>query len=675
MNSSGDSNCRGYEHPTTTLDHGTVFSKSNISTKAAKTRDSPSKLHDEPSTVTNVTATNSPAKCLTDNQLRHIPVPTTSPFAYNDPLLFTQVFSKFQQPLSASPPSPSSSFDGSFFGESKIPRRSCKPSDSPSQPAVQSYVPTSSYLGTAVQPLLSTVGGCSHPDGHHRSSCSGSNWHHQADDSGVYVPGVDLLPATGCPPSSNHFHTDGVNPVDRRAGRAHSTPSQAEEGDDDHHFAMDLASSPPTRSPQSSPLLPPLFPPLSSGQQQQRHHQQQQQMQQQQQHQQSGNVSVGVLVSSQTSPYPIAATKRSKPDDARVPTSQELRLEGHAVSPAPTSSMSGPSAGIELSKAAKSHNQRLKQQRSKVLPVKRITLPPLHLHLSEDGSSPLPPGWQRAPNTSRRDSSSANGQSATAADGCNYAYYYYHTRTRQTRWDPPVYPWDADPEDKLERSIDDPEAPYNWGCAHRFAVTHDEIEAMYTQLRSRILERQCMELLHEQAGRPDAPQGAQEQNFAIELYTLVHNELRQFRDARAKLGRITSDEDLYFLTKKLAQSVILKEMQKLHQTQAANSSSLFATSVAEVTPAIRQRASSYVRKYMEAKGPCYRRRAPPQQMPPSVPSQPHHHQQTQNPRARQPRPLPSSGGDDAPRPNIPVSGTMRLAPVLPLPQHHTANAR
>ncbi|VDN44930.1 unnamed protein product, partial [Dibothriocephalus latus] len=39
---------------------------------------------------------------------------------------------------------------------------------------------------------------------------------------------------------------------------------------------------------------------------------------------------------------------------------------------------------------------------------------------------------------------------------------------------------------------------------------------MYTQLRGRILERQCMELLHEQAGRPEAPQGAQEQNFAIE---------------------------------------------------------------------------------------------------------------------------------------------------------------
>ncbi|VDL92462.1 unnamed protein product [Schistocephalus solidus] len=456
-----------------------------------------------------------------------------------------------------------------------------------------------------------------------------------------------------------------------------------------------------------------------------------------------------------------------------------------------------------------SHNQRLKQQRSKVLPVKRITLPPLHLHLSEDGSSPLPPGWQRAPNTSRRDSrGAADSQSATAADGCNYAYYYYHTRTRQTRWDPPVYPWDADPEDKLERSIDDPEAPYNWGCAHRFAVTHDEIEAMYTQLRSRILERQCMELLHEQAGRPEAPQGAQEQNFAIELldwcfrglnnprgnfcfifyssypcysatidiviimssdtlspytesskspvsfvatatenaltifnqlvrlarsaasvvtlaanrsfchneakqlyfvrwdlisprpitsggeyagigyctsarapvirwllYTLVHNELRQFRDARAKLGRITSDEDLYFLTKKLAQSVILKEMQKLHQTQAANSSSLFATSVAEVTPTIRQRASSYVRKYMEAKGPCYRRRAPPPQPLPPVPGQHHHHQQLQNPRSRQPHPLPSGGGDDVPRSTIPVPGTVRLAPVPPVPQHHMANAR
>lgn len=108
--------------------------------------------------------------------------------------------------------------------------------------------------------------------------------------------------------------------------------------------------------------------------------------------------------------------------------------------------------------------------RKKLVPAKRITLPPLHLHLSEDGTSPLPPGWQRAPNP-------ATGEGGE--DG-GYPYYYYHTKTRVTRWDPPVYPWDADPEDNLvpDRSLDDPEAPYNWGCAHRYAVSHDEIEAV-----------------------------------------------------------------------------------------------------------------------------------------------------------------------------------------------------
>lgn len=44
---------------------------------------------------------------------------------------------------------------------------------------------------------------------------------------------------------------------------------------------------------------------------------------------------------------------------------------------------------------------------------------------------------------------------------------------------------------------------------------------MYARLRQRILERQCTELLHEVAGRPDAPQGAAEQGFAIEVSHLT----------------------------------------------------------------------------------------------------------------------------------------------------------
>ncbi|VDK36594.1 unnamed protein product [Taenia asiatica] len=263
------------------------------------------------------------------------------------------------------------------------------------------------------------------------------------------------------------------------------------------------------------------------------------------------------------------------------------------------SSMTGPSAGIEVSKATKAHNERM---RSKLVPAKRIALPPLHLHLSEDGTSPLPPGWQRAPNPA----------AAQGGEDGGYPYYYYHTKTRITRWDPPVYPWDADPEDNLipDRPDDDPEAPYNWNCAHRYAVTHEEIEAMYAQYRSRMLERQCMELIHEMGARPDVPQGAQEQSFAIELFSFIHNELRKFRDARVDLGRITNDEDLHHLTNKLAQEVIPKEIRNLHRAQQASASSLFAAVVPEVTPAIRERVSSYVRRYMESKGLCCRRLVP-----------------------------------------------------------------
>ncbi|VDQ04600.1 unnamed protein product [Trichobilharzia regenti] len=279
-----------------------------------------------------------------------------------------------------------------------------------------------------------------------------------------------------------------------------------------------------------------------------------------------------------------------------------LALQRHPSPPA-TSSLSAVSAGLELSTAAKERCAQLRQYR-RAQSVERQPLPALHLHLSKDGTSPLPPGWQRAPNMKR----STEGED-TADSSATYAYYYYHVRTRQTRWDPPVYPWDADPTDTLlgETGEDDPEAPYNWGCASRFAVTHEEIEAMYSRVRQRILERQCIDLLHELAGRPDAPQGVSEQGFAIELFTLVHNILRNFRDARCKLGRIVNDEDLYYLTKKLAQAVILKEIQKFHQTQSANT--LFSTVLTpEIPPAVCSRVTDYVRRYMESKGPLYHRR-------------------------------------------------------------------
>ncbi|CAH8869531.1 unnamed protein product [Trichobilharzia szidati] len=311
-------------------------------------------------------------------------------------------------------------------------------------------------------------------------------------------------------------------------------------------------------------------------------------------------------------------------------------------SPPATSSLSAVSAGLELSKAAKERCVQLRQHR-RAQSVERQPLPALHLHLSKDGTSPLPPGWQRAPNMKR----STEGED-TADSSATYAYYYYHVRTRQTRWDPPVYPWDADPTDTLlgETGEDDPEAPYNWGCASRFAVTHEEIEAMYSRVRQRILERQCIDLLHELAGRPDAPQGVSEQGFAIELFTLVHNTLRNFRDARCKLGRIVNDEDLYYLTKKLAQAVILKEIQKFHETQSANT--LFSTVLTpEIPPAVCCRVTDYVRRYMESKGPLYHRRM--QQTTPLASTRPEEANSRPDPYAQQytssnmqSRPLPHS---------------------------------
>lgn len=44
---------------------------------------------------------------------------------------------------------------------------------------------------------------------------------------------------------------------------------------------------------------------------------------------------------------------------------------------------------------------------------------------------------------------------------------------------------------------------------------------MYSQCRLRILERQCMEMIHEMGSKPDAPQGAQEQGFAIEVCRII----------------------------------------------------------------------------------------------------------------------------------------------------------
>ncbi|CAL8087588.1 unnamed protein product [Calicophoron daubneyi] len=304
---------------------------------------------------------------------------------------------------------------------------------------------------------------------------------------------------------------------------------------------------------------------------------------------------------------------------SQLPNQMDSNAAQRPASSAHTSSVSARSAGGEMSKAAKARYAQLRQQRKLIEPTERQPIPPLHLHLSKDGTSPLPPGWQRAPNSNRTSENKQKSEDTKELNSSDmYAYYYYHVRTRQTRWDPPVYPWDADPTDTLTGGgEDDPEAPYNWGCASKYAVTHEEIEAMYTRLRQRILERQCTDLLHELAGRPDAPQGAAEQGFAIELFTLVHNILRTFRDARCKIGRIVNDEDLYYLTKKLAQAVILKESQKLHTAQAASSSSLFSTAPApELTASVQARVTAYVKKYMESKGAYYRRRVQQHPIPP-----------------------------------------------------------
>lgn len=85
-----------------------------------------------------------------------------------------------------------------------------------------------------------------------------------------------------------------------------------------------------------------------------------------------------------------------------------------------------------------------------------------------------------------------------------------------------------------------------------------------------------------------------------------------------------SSMNTFFVTRlhfclQLAQGIILKEVQNLHADLAATSSCLFSTFTAELTTSIKTRASTYIRKYMEAKGSCYR------------PSSSHHYQHHQRP--------------------------------------------
>lgn len=72
--------------------------------------------------------------------------------------------------------------------------------------------------------------------------------------------------------------------------------------------------------------------------------------------------------------------------------------------------------------------------------------------------------------------------------------------------------------------------------------------------------------------------------------------------------------------------MIPKEIRSLHRVQQAKASSLFTAIIPEVTSSIRERATSYVRRYMESKGPCYRRYNPPAPPPFSqAPSSHHRH--------------------------------------------------
>lgn len=52
----------------------------------------------------------------------------------------------------------------------------------------------------------------------------------------------------------------------------------------------------------------------------------------------------------------------------------------------------------------------------------------------------------------------------------------------------------------------------------------------------------------------------------LQLYAFVHNELRNFRDARVKLGRIASDEDLYYLTRKVRLPALIIYLNDIIQT-------------------------------------------------------------------------------------------------------------
>ncbi|KAA0185892.1 Histone-lysine N-methyltransferase SETD2 [Fasciolopsis buskii] len=73
------------------------------------------------------------------------------------------------------------------------------------------------------------------------------------------------------------------------------------------------------------------------------------------------------------------------------------------------------SAGLEQTQETNARYAQLCQQRKLMEPAERQPLPNLHLHLSKDGTSSLPPGWQRAPNVKREANRTAKDGSVGAS--------------------------------------------------------------------------------------------------------------------------------------------------------------------------------------------------------------------------------------------------------------------
>uniref|UniRef100_A0A1I8G5F4 WW domain-containing protein n=1 Tax=Macrostomum lignano TaxID=282301 RepID=A0A1I8G5F4_9PLAT len=207
-------------------------------------------------------------------------------------------------------------------------------------------------------------------------------------------------------------------------------------------------------------------------------------------------------------------------------------------------------------------------------------------------SGGLPPQWR----------------SARDPDG---RVYFYHLGTRRTVWRDqpgsehswePTYPWDALPEETAaEPSAAASEAAFEYNGAWRFQVSHDEIQDMITRNAVKIRRRERVEKVEQRRREVASSRELQQKAaFTASMKEFVHAHLQRYCAATCQTGRITNQEDLKYLVKKMTHAILLKELKHTRHIEDL-----------EVNANVQGKAKSYISKYMRSKGSVYCRTGRP----------------------------------------------------------------